>query len=338
MSNPPLIIGTRGSALALVQANAVLRQCRALFPDRAFELRIIKTTGDKLQTASMASGSLPKGLFTKELEVALLGREVDFAVHSLKDLPTELPEGLVLGAVGKREDVRDVLLCRIASQDASSANGKSPASVESPLTLRGLRKGAVVATSSTRRAAQITDLRPDIKTVPIRGNVGTRIRKLLENLDWDATVLAAAGLHRLGFQVDSNGVLSGGPAEQEPVPPGKVRVGYLAVEEMLPCVGQAAIGIEVRAEDPSVAEVCSKLNDPITEACVVAERAFLSAMGGGCQAAVAALAVFGEDSNRLRMNGVSYLGSKPIRALTEGASKEAARLGVALADRLKAGQ
>jgi hydroxymethylbilane synthase len=156
----PIYIATRGSALALAQANQILAQCRSLFPAETFDLKIIKTTGDKLQTASLASAELPKGLFTKEIEEALLSGEADLAVHSLKDLPTELPAGLKLGAVTRRADVRDVIVYRHSD-------------FQSSLLLAGLPNGAVVATSSTRRAAQVLERRPDLKVVPIRGNVGT---------------------------------------------------------------------------------------------------------------------------------------------------------------------
>src|SRR5688500_12161684 len=186
-------IATRGSALALAQANFVLAECKKHFPQHAFELKIIKTTGDKLQKASMAriDATLPRGLFTKELEDALLSSEADLAVHSLKDLPTVLPDGLKLGATGKREDVRDVLISK------------------SKLEISTLPKNSTVATSSTRRSAQLLELRPDLKLVAIRGNVGTRLKKLSEQPEIDATILAAAGLHRLNFRIDSSGVLIG---------------------------------------------------------------------------------------------------------------------------------
>lgn len=319
----PLIIATRGSALALVQANAVLTQCRAAFPDRAFEIRIFKTTGDKLQTASLAAADLPKGLFTKELEVALLNGEADLAVHSLKDLPTSLPPGLTLGAVGRREDVRDVLLYR-------SGQGSSFRGFSSGLTIKSLPEGATVATSSTRRGAQLQELRPDLKIVPIRGNVGTRLRKLLEQGDLDATILAAAGLHRLHFTRDAADCLGGGPADKEPVPPGLIRASYLAITEMIPCVGQAAIGIEVREGDPLLQPVCAALTHRETEICVTAERAFLNFMGGGCQAAVAAYAEVREQ--RLEMCVVSYLGGKPRRAQATSLLDDPALLGRRLAE------
>src|SRR4051794_21775689 len=161
----PIRITSRGSALALAQANMVLAQCRAAFPNDSFEIRIVKTTGDKLQTASLAAANLPKGLFTKEIEEALLDGSGDLAVHSLKDLPTDLPAGLKLGAVSKRADVRDVLIYRHESKFQIS-------------NLKSLPQGATVATSSTRRRAQLLDTRPDLNIVPIRGNVGTRLRKL----------------------------------------------------------------------------------------------------------------------------------------------------------------
>ncbi|MGZ5545828.1 MAG: hydroxymethylbilane synthase, partial [Limisphaerales bacterium] len=196
----PFIIATRGSALALAQSNMMKAACEQALPGSVFELKIIKTTGDKMQTASMtqlpAEGST-KGLFTKELEVALLAGEADLAVHSLKDLPTALPEGLILGATPPREDVRDVLIVRANS----SATADAP--------LMTIERGVTIATSSSRRAAQIQTLRPDLKITPIRGNVGTRIKKLLANPELGGTVLAAAGLNRLQFKIGPDGALSG---------------------------------------------------------------------------------------------------------------------------------
>src|SRR6266446_536476 len=187
-------LATRGSALALAQANLVLAQCRAAFPKLSFELKIVKTTGDKLQTASLAQEgkSLPKGLFTKELEVALLKHQADLAVHSLKDLPTELPGGLKLGAVGKRADVRDVLIYRDEAYFGSTRRG-----FQAKLVIEDLPAGAVVATSSTRRRAQLLALNPGIKAPDIRGNVLTRIQKVADKPELDATILALAGITRL---------------------------------------------------------------------------------------------------------------------------------------------
>lgn len=276
-------IATRGSALALAQANRVLADCRAAFPDRTFELQIIKTTGDKLQTASLANpdAKLPKGLFTKELEVALLEGTADLAVHSLKDLPTELPDGLLLGAVTQREDPRDVLILR---QPARSLND--------------LPSGAVVASSSTRRQAQLKLLRPDLKCVEIRGNVGTRLRKLAGSADFHATMLAAAGMNRLGYVLAGDGTLSG------PDVPAGICAAPLDASDMIPAVGQAAVGLEIRAGDTWLQSLCDRLNDAGTWCAVTAERAFLRAMGGGCQSPVAAHAVLRD--GKLHLRAVSF--------------------------------
>src|SRR5882724_1678355 len=204
MSASSIIIATRGSALALAQSNMILAQCRAAFPEQAFELRIIKTTGDKMQTASLAqeNKTLPKGLFTKELEVALLDKSADLAVHSLKDLPTELPAGLKLGATGKHEDVRDVLIYRDA---AFLKRGDARRGFASHLKVKDLPAGAVIATSSTRRKAQLLAHHGGLKIVDIRGNVATRMQKLMDKSELDATVLALAGMTRLNFKITPEG-------------------------------------------------------------------------------------------------------------------------------------
>lgn len=320
----PIRIATRGSALALAQANTVLGLCQKSFPQFQFELAIIKTTGDKLQTASLASSELPKGLFTKEIEEALVRNEADLAVHSLKDLPTELPAGLKLGAVLPRADVRDVLVHK--KQEAAS---QPPSAIG----LGFLPRDATVATSSTRRRAQLHDFRPDLNLVPIRGNVGTRLRKLAEQPELAATVLAAAGLQRLDFTIRSDGALLD-PQQSEISTPGS---GYLLAtplepEQMLPCVGQAAIGIEVREGDARIATLCQTLNHTETFQCVTAERAFLAGMGGGCQLAVAAYAQI--VSNQLWLRGVSFLGERPVRGEAKAAPSEAAKLGGQLAAKL----
>ena len=322
---PPIHIATRGSALALAQANAVLAQCRAAFPEFEFSLKIIKTTGDKLQTASMAQEgkSLPKGLFTKELEVALLDGTADLAVHSLKDLPTELPTGLKLGSVGKRADVRDVLLYR----DMSSRLG-APRGFGAGLSIEQLPPGAVVATSSTRRRAQLLEANPGIKAPDIRGNVLTRIQKLAEKPELDATILALAGITRLGYQISSDGYLVG-----ENVPAG-VHATVLSTQAMLPCVGQGAVGIEIRDSDERLAGICSRLNDVETFQCVTAEREFLSGMGGGCQSPVAAYAR--REGDELRMSALSFASGPMRRAEASRAPAHAVELGRFLATQLKA--
>jgi hydroxymethylbilane synthase len=320
MSEKTIIIGTRGSALALAQSNMVAAECRTAFPDLTFELQIIKTTGDKLQTASMAQGDLPKGLFTKELEVALADGRVDLCVHSLKDLPTELPPGLKLGAVGERVDVRDVLIYR------DGAHFKDALGFNAHLTAKDLPPGATVATSSTRRRAQLLTLRPDLKTIEIRGNVATRMQKLAAQPEMDATILAFAGLKRLGYVITSDGHITG-----KDVPAG-LFASIMDVDSMLPCVGQAAIGIEIRAQDERIEAICAKLNHHNTFQCVTAERAFLSGMGGGCQAPVAAFAEpVGE---QIHMRAVSFMhGYKRTEA--RRSLKEAAELGAEIAEQLK---
>jgi hydroxymethylbilane synthase len=317
MSSKPFIIATRGSALALAQAYQIQGLCRAAFPTESFQINIIKTTGDKLQTASMANpdASLPKGLFTKELEVALLNGEADLAVHSLKDLPTELPEGLELGAVTKREDVRDVMVFK-----PGLPGFRAGVISEVPM-------GATVATSSTRRKAQLLHHRPDLKIVEIRGNVGTRLRKLAENPDLAATVLAAAGMNRLGFKVKADGKLEG-----TEVPPG-LRARHLSLEEMLPCVGQAAIGLEIRQNDTRLQKVCAALNHLPTWYAITAERSFLRAMGGGCHSPVGAWAE--AKGELLEMSVVSFRDDRFGQAEDAMNLQAANQLGQLLADKLK---
>jgi hydroxymethylbilane synthase len=337
--SPPIALATRGSALALAQANLVLAQCRAAFPKLGFELKIIKTTGDKLQTASLAQEgqSLPKGLFTKELEAALLKHRADLAVHSLKDLPTELPAGLTLGAVGQRADVRDVLIYReadylhAAEADKAAAewspSQSAPRGFKPGLVVKDLPAGAVVATSSTRRKAQLLTLNPGLKVPDIRGNVVTRMQKLAERAELDATVLALAGLTRLNFHITPEGRLEG-----DAVPDGLLAT-VLDTDEMLPCVGQGAVGIEVRENDKRIAAICERLNHFNTRQCVIAERAFLAGMGGGCQSPVAAYAeVVG---SQLQMRALSFA-SGPVRhAHAKRPIHEAAELGQQLAAELK---
>jgi hydroxymethylbilane synthase len=318
MKERPILIATRGSALALAQANAVLATCRRKFPALSFELKIIKTTGDKLQTASLSriDANLPRGLFTKELEVALLNRTADLAVHSLKDLPTDLPAGLTLGAVGgKRADVRDVLIYRVDK-------GFRP-----KMRLADFPGGFTVATSSTRRKAQLLAARPDFNVVEIRGNVPTRLQKLSQQKDIKAIILAQAGLHRLNFKITASGSLRGAG-----VPDGLLAV-LLDLNVMLPCVGQGAIGIETRANDERIAKICAKLNHVDTFQSVSAERAFLRAMGGGCQSPVGAYAWV--EKTKLRLRAISFLTDPPRRAEAVGDPADADALGRKVAAKLR---
>lgn len=318
----PIIICTRGSALALAQANLIAAQCRAAFPRLRFELKIIKTTGDKLQKASMAKTdpSLPKGLFTKELEVALLKGLADLAVHSLKDLPTELPAGLILAATPRREDVRDVLIYRDARKSAK--RGFKPHA-----TLKDFPNGATIATSSTRRKMSLLDARPDLNIVEIRGNVATRMQKVADNEAVDATVLALAGITRLKFKIKANGTIIG-----DGVPDGLL-AAVIDLDEMLPCVGQGAIGIETRAGDERIAKICAKLNHADTFYCVTAERAFLRGMGGGCQSPVGAHAEIA--GKTISMRAVSFRDEAVRRGEAKRPVAEAAELGEQIAAELK---
>lgn len=334
----PIIVATRGSALALAQAEATLAQCRAAFPKLKFELKIIKTTGDKLQTASIArvGNKLPKGLFTKELEVALLTCRADMAVHSLKDLPTELPAGLILGAVCKRADARDVLIYRFAHKPTQYAvsphqyetHSQHTTHTRPPYTcLKDLPAGAVIATSSTRRKAQLLAHRPDLHFVELRGNVTTRLRKLAEGKDFHAIVLALAGLVRLNFTIRPDGKLVG-----EGVPDSLFAL-VLEPEEMVPCVGQGAIGIEIRANDERMQAICAQLNHFNSYQSALAERAFLRAMGGGCQSPVAAYAKVA--GNTLHMRAVSFRTGQMHTAEATGPVSNPTALGEQLAAALK---
>ena len=318
-----IYIATRGSALALAQSNMVLAQCRKNLPGLSFELKIIKTTGDKLQTINLTNPdqTVTKGLFTKELEVAILKHEADFAVHSLKDLPTELPEGLYLSGVSEREDVRDVLIYRGAAAASGDGNCYPP-----NCQLEEFRAGATIATSSTRRSAQLLAIRPDLKTVPIRGNVGTRLKKLLEKPELDGIILAFAGLKRLGFKINSDGTLAGGD-----VPSGLLAT-ILPLDQMLPCVGQAALGYESRWNDKQIDAIIATLNHPETLHCVTAERAFLHAMGGGCLSPVAA---YGDIQNtQLRLRAVSFRHEQVRRTEKSAAPAQASALGAQVAQEL----
>jgi len=350
----PIVIATRGSALALAQANLIAAQCREAFPRLRFELKIIKTTGDKLQKASMAKveGGLPKGLFTKELEVALIKRKADLAVHSLKDLPTDLPAGLKLAATPKRADVRDVLIYRGAaffetlklktqnSKPGDWTPGQSALRGFQPhTTLKDLPPKATIATSSTRRKEQLLAARPDFNVVEIRGNVVTRLQKVAERGDLDATVLALAGLTRLNFRIEAaeagtvrTSCPRSGKLIGDAVPDGLLAT-VLEVDVMLPCVGQGAIGIEIRADDERVAAICSRLNHYHTLQSVISERAFLHAMGGGCQSPVAAYAQI--DGDRIQMRAVSFHHGPAKRAEGKRLIAEATALGEELAAKLK---
>jgi hydroxymethylbilane synthase len=343
MSSPdrPILLATRGSALALAQTRLVLEECQSAFPHERFEIKIIKTTGDKLQIAppDLPGMAGTKGLFTKELEIALLNGEADLAVHSLKDLPTELPEGLALRAVLPRADVRDVLIFRNAQGLANEPARAGPArrGLKSGATLRDFPKGATLATSSTRRQEQLLAIRPDLRIVPIRGNVGTRLQKLAQQAELDGLVLAAAGLHRLHYTIAADGCLYAPVNGQHSAQLTAVlHATYFPVGEMVPCVGQGAIGLEGRCNDDRLQAICSHLNHPPTWHCVTAERAFLLAMGGGCLSPVAAHAEL--QGSQLCLRAVSFRQKVPRRTEKSGSVNEATALGAEVAAELKVGE
>lgn len=293
----PLTLGSRGSKLALWQANFVKS---ALERVHSIEVRveIIRTTGDKITDVPLApqrgmGGT--KALFTKEIEEALLARRIDLAVHSLKDLPVELPAGLALGAIPPREDARDALISRYGQA------------------LAQLPAGARVGTSSLRRSLQLRLLRPDLGVEPLRGNLDTRLRKLDEG-QYDAIVVALAGLKRMGWADRATQVL--------------------AVEEMVPAIGQGALAIEVRGDDAELLAGLDSLRDPDTEAATRAERAFLRRLGGGCQVPLAAHARVKQE--RLELTGVvvSLDGRRAVRGTETGPQGDAEAIGTRLAEKL----
>jgi len=289
----PLRIGTRGSALARWQAKSIaeaLRQSGGV----ETEFVIIKTSGDKFQQTSFSQMGT-KGVFIKELEDALLERHVDLAVHSMKDLPTEMPAGLTIAAICKREDVRDALL--------SSAGS----------TLDMLPHGARVGTSSLRRQSQLLHARNDLRMLEIRGNVDTRIEKLKRG-DYDAIVLAKAGLDRLGLSANITQVLP--------------------QEVSLPAAGQGAIGIEARAEDAETLQVLRVLNDGETRSSVSAERAALASLEGGCQVSIGAWGRVERGHLLLDVAVLSPDGAHRIWEKSSGSPEEAESIGVRVAQKL----
>jgi hydroxymethylbilane synthase len=291
-------IGTRGSPLALAQTREVERRLASAHGSAApaFEIRAIKTTGDRIQDRPLAEAG-GKGLFTKEIEEALLAGDIDIAVHSMKDMPTELPAGLVLACFLPREDVRDAFI-----------SARAPS-------LSQLPEGAIVATSSLRRQAQVKHLRPDLSVVPMRGNVETRLRKLAEG-QADATLLALAGLKRLGLEDRATA----------PVP----------VEEMLPAVAQGAIGVEIRAGDAGTAELLAPVNHQPTALCVATERAFLARLEGSCRMPIAALAELVANGLVFRGMILTPDGRQAFSTRREGAPAQALSLAEDAADDLLA--
>lgn len=292
--NNKLNIGTRGSQLALWQANWVKEQLIRRHPNLDVEIHTIKTTGDKILDVPLAKVG-GKGLFVKEIEEALLDGSVDLAVHSMKDVPTELPEGLGIVAVSEREDPRDAVL-----------SGSGTPILELP-------KGSKIGTSSLRRQAQLFAVRPDFVIEPLRGNINTRLRKLKEGM-YDAIILAMAGVSRLGWENEVTEVID--------------------PEVMLPAIGQGALGIEARLDDQTTLDRIAFLNDDVTSSCVTAERGFLHRLEGGCQVPIAAYAVREGDEVVLTGLVASVDGKQIVRDTDRGPAAEAAELGSSLAERI----
>lgn len=289
-----LVVGSRGSALALKQTGLMVERLKSLRPGLEIEVRVIKTTGDKIlhEPLTRIAG---RGFFVAEIERALLRGQIDLAVHSMKDLPAEMTPGLCIAAIPEREDPSDALISR------------GPG-------LRDLPAGARIGTSSPRRRAQLLHFRPDLEVVDVRGNLDTRLRKLDEGL-FDAIVLAYAGLHRMGWA----------DRITEKIPP----------EICLPAVGQGALAIQAREDDREVNDLLSALDHAESRIAVTAERAFMHALGGGCQVPVGALGSI--EGDKIVLNGVvaGLDGTTLVRGKVSGDAPE--RLGTELAAVLLAG-
>lgn len=292
MSSHEIRIGTRGSQLALYQANWVKDRLTEVHPHLHVTLMKIKTTGDKIQDAPLAKIG-GKGLFVKEIEEALIQRKIDLAVHSIKDVPTEFPEGLHLAAITKREDPRDVFI----SKDGTL--------------LKDLPRGAKIGTSSLRRQAQLLHFRGDFEMIPLRGNLDTRIRKL-KTMDLDGVVLALAGVKRLNLEKNITEILP--------------------TEISLPAVGQGALGIETRIGDQETEGYLQFLNDPESSVAVSAERAFLKKLEGGCQVPIAAFGRMEGGILHIDGLVGRTDGKKLIRRHLEGPPREAEAMGTRLAE------
>ncbi len=294
-----IIIGSRGSDLALWQANFVKRELEKKNKSVSVEIKIIKTKGDKILDVALSKIG-DKSLFTKELEYELLNKNVDLAVHSLKDLQTQIPDGLKLAAVSKRHPVEDVLIAR-----------------KKGVTINSLPDNAVVGTGSLRRKSQLLHLRPDIKTEELRGNVPTRIQTFLKS-KWDAIILARAGVERLKLKKYISSIISS--------------------DEMLPAVGQGALGIEIHSDNKLVDEVVQSLHDESTYQAVLAERSLLRTLEGGCQVPIGAHAEV--KSNGLYLDAIvgSIDGALTFRKKIRGSKSDAEKIGKSLAkDLMKAG-
>ena len=288
-----ITVGTRGSKLAVIQAEELLAKLREAFPGLKAGVVKISTRGDRYRTIALDEFA-GQGIFVKELEKALLDNQIDIAVHSLKDLPTEIPDGLTLSAATARLDPRDVLVSRC---------GK----------LAELVSGSKIGTGSPRRAVQLLALRPDLQVCGIRGNIDTRLRKVAEG-EFDGVIVAAAAMIRLGWK-------------------DRIKE-YLPVEHFTPAVGQGTLGIEIRSEDKEIATLVSKINDEPTWQAVTAERTFLQALGGGCRAPIAALGIVSANTLKLAGMVASIDGIHILRATKDGSASTPEQVGKRLAQKM----
>jgi hydroxymethylbilane synthase len=289
------IVGTRGSKLALTQTKWVISQLQKHHPDIEFEIQIIKTTGDRVQDQPLDKIG-EKGLFTKEIEDKLLSKEIDLAVHSMKDMPSVVPAGIKFSYVPKREDARDVLILKEGYSDLGS-----------------LPHGSKIGTGSKRRKYQLLKHRPDLQIMPIRGNVDTRIRKMKEE-GLDGIVLAAAGLHRMELK--------------------ELISYYIPVELMVPSPSQGALALEVRENDDETEKLLKPLHDTVTETQITAERAFLRVINGGCHMPVGAYCTVDEETITLSALFGDEEGNKLVYMSERGMANEAEKIGCALANKM----
>ncbi|MBF8983580.1 hydroxymethylbilane synthase [Lutibacter sp. B2] len=291
MNTTKIRVGSRASELALVQTNWVINELKKFFPAYEYEIIEIKTIGDKIldKTLDKIGG---KGLFVKEIEAALLEKKIDFAVHSMKDVPTEMVDELMIGAITKREDVRDILISK------------------NNIDLDQLPQNARIGTSSLRRAAQLLNYRPDLRIEPIRGNIQTRMKKM-DTMNLDGVILAAAGINRMGCE-------------------NKISQ-HIHNDICTPAVGQGALGIQIRTNDPLIQSMIWKLNDSVTEYAVKAERSFMRELKGGCHVPVGAFAYI--ENDRVYMNAMigEIDGKKIIRLKDDCKLEDCEKMGIKMA-------
>jgi hydroxymethylbilane synthase len=309
-SGEHVVVGSRGSNLALCQTEHVVGKLVALCPGITFSIKRIRTTGDRIKDVPLAKIAGGKGLFTKEIDNALLRKEVDVAVHSMKDVPTDIPDGIVIGAVPERSHPGDVLISR------------------NRVPLGQLRQGACIGTSSLRRKVQLLAYRADLKVENLRGNLTTRIARVTWNgmgsgsgkrcsdLRFDGIIVGASGINRLGLNTHVAEIIP--------------------YEIMLPAVGQGALAVEARKDDVWILEILEKINDNVSRRCVDAERAFLKKFGGGCQVPIASLAQESNGMLRLRACIASPDGRDMLKSELEGDKCDGERLAADLAEKMLA--